>query len=472
MLINHHGTSSTANSQINYIKYKKIEQNNCECIYIEMVVNIVGAVIKLIGVLVLVLMNGFFVAVEFAIVKVRSTRIDTLVSEGNMKARYAQKMVSNLNEYLSACQLGITLASLGLGWIGEPAVAVIIQPLFTYLKVSQTLTHTISVAIAFSIITALHIIIGELAPKNLSILKSEATTMFAAIPMTFFYKLMYPIIWLLNSMANKVLKLLKLGNINEFEAAHTDDEIRILVEESYKHGLIDKTELTFVDNIFDFSETSVKNVMTPRTDMVCMYINDPYEDILEKALNEQMTRYPACGKNKDNILGYVHMHDLYNIEIRGGEKKVQKIIRPLISVPETMSISVLLKKFQREKEQMAIVIDEYGGTAGLVTVEDIIEEIVGELRDEFDDEREEIEVIAENCYSVDGKVSIDDISDILDINIDASSYDTIAGWVYSKLESEPRVNEKLEYQGFEFRITAVEKLRIVRINISAVKNEN
>lgn len=426
---------------------------------------------NIIIVLLLVFANGFFVAAEFSSVKVRKSRIDTLVIQGNPRAKYIQRIVSDLNSYLSACQLGITLASLGLGWVGEPAVSSMLEPLFRLLNLSEVAIHSVSFIIAFTIITGMHIVLGELAPKSLAIISAESVAMNTALPLIIFYKITYPVIWVFNHTSNLVLKIFGMSQVDDHESAHTDDEIKLLVEESYKHGLIDKTELTFVDNIFDFSETTVREVMVPRTEIVCVFKEESFDEIIKMALSERLTRFPVCLNNKDNIIGYVHVKDLYKMKIEGNDGNIDSIIREVITIPESMSISVLLKKFQKEKEQIAIVIDEYGGTAGLVTAEDILEEIVGEIQDEFDEERELIQELEKSVYTVDGKVMIDDINELLNINIEAEDIDTIGGWIYSHLELPPQVNQIVNYEGYEFLVSKCDRKRIYRITIRKVNEK-
>lgn len=422
-------------------------------------------VFNLLLVFALVFLNGFFVAAEFAIVKVRSSRIDTLVNDGNTKAKYAQKLVSQLDAYLSVTQLGITLASLGLGWIGEPAVAKLIDPIVVDLGIPSELGHTISFAIAFSFITALHIILGELAPKSLAIQKAEAVVMWVAVPMIALYKLMYPAVWVLNHIANWILRKAGLEVASEGEAAHTEEEIRILMEESHKHGYIDKTELMFVDNIFDFAERNVREVMIPRTDMICLYAEDSFEENVKIALDEHLTRYPICDEDKDNIIGYLHIKDLLRALNTGEKPDLRSLVRKVTAVPESMPLSSLLKMLQKQREQMAIVVDEYGGTAGIVTVEDILEEIVGEIQDEFDEERPFIENRPDNTYSVDARLLLEEINDVLEMNLDSESFDTIGGWLYSKIEIPPKINEKIVYDENEFIVEEVDNVRITRVLI-------
>lgn len=421
--------------------------------------------LNVIIVFLLVFMNGFFVATEFAMVKVRKSRIETLVLDGDRSARHTLKVVKDLNSYLSACQLGITLASLGLGWVGEPAVSDMLMPVFKLFKLSESAGHSISFLLGFAVITAFHIVLGELVPKSLAIISAEKISMYTALPLIMFYKLTYPIMWTFNHSTNFVLKLFGLSQVDEHEAAHTDEEIKLLVEDSYKHGLIDKTELTFVDNIFDFSEKTVKEIMIPRTDMSSIYIDEPFEDIVSYTFKEQLTRYPVCKESKDSIIGLIHIKDLYKLKIEDGDKNIQSIIREIKYVPEYLSISELLKIFKRDKVQMAIVIDEYGGTSGLVTIEDILEEIVGEIQDEFDEETEDIKKVEEDTYIVDGKVIIEDINEFLDTEIEAENIDTIGGWIYSQLKSYPQINDKISYKQYDFIILKCDRKRINKILI-------
>ncbi len=418
---------------------------------------------NLLLVLFLVFLNGFFVAAEFAMVKVRSTRLDTLLQEGNGQAKMARQLVDHLDAYLSACQLGITLASLGLGWVGEPAVASMISPVLTEFGLPTAAIHTISFGLAFSFITALHIIIGELAPKSLAIQKAESVTLLVAWPLRAFYRLMYPFIWALNSMANSLLRLGGISLANEQDAAHTEEEIRILMEESHRQGYIDRTELTFVDNIFDFAERNVRDVMVPRTDMVCLYLQDDFAVSLDTAVEEKLTRYPVCDPDKDHIVGFVHIKDMLQAVARQEQPALRDMMRQVLSVPESMPLSDLLRLLQRKKLQLAIVVDEYGGTAGLVTVEDILEEIVGEIQDEFDEERPAIEMRGEDLFSVDGRLILDEVNDALGAHLESEDVDTLGGWLYSRVEIPPRVGQTVQEDGYIFKVEECDGSRITRV---------
>lgn len=422
-----------------------------------------SALLYLAAVFLLVFLNGFFVAAEFAIVKVRSTRINQLVMEGNKRANLAKTLTDNLDAYLSATQLGITLASLGLGWIGEPAIAELLGPIMHALHVPETLTHTLSFIIAFATITFLHIVLGELAPKSMAIQKAETTTLWTAGPLILFHKIMYPFIWALNRTAFFFLRFVGIQPTTDHDSAHTEEEIRILMQQSHKSGLIDQTELTLVDNVFEFAERNAREIMIPRTDMVCVFQNDDFEETFKVIMEEMHTRYPVAAGDKDNIIGFVHIKDIYRLYMSDKKNDLNSIIRPVERVPESIHISDLLKQMQRNRSQMAIVIDEYGGTAGLVTVEDILEEIVGEIQDEFDEERPHIEQKADTTYSVDGRLLIEEVNDRFGLDINSDDYDTIGGWVFSQVEFPPQVGQVVYSHGYEFKVIEVDHLRIVRL---------
>ena len=418
----------------------------------------------------LIAMNGFFVAAEFCCVKMRPSRLETLIQEGNTRAKYAKKLIDELDEALSVTQLGITLASLGLGWVGEPFVAKLISPLIQAAGFGETLTHTISFALGFSLITAMHIILGELTPKSMAIAAAEKILLTIALPMLIFWKVMYPFVWLLNTMASFVTHHLGL-TISEGEIAHNPEEIRLLMKESRKQGLVDDTEVDFVDNVFDFTERHVREIMVPRPDMVCLYLNKSYEENLETILEEEMTRYPLCDEDKDHIVGFVHIKDLTKILLQGKKKpSFKRLARKIFFVPESMEVSLLLKTMQKNRSQLAIVVDEYGGTTGMVTIEDIVEEIVGEIQDEFDEEeRPDAEQRGENLYSIDAKMLLEELEDEFGISIDDEDVDTVGGWLNDKLGGEPRVGQSAACDGNTFFVEEVEGVRITRVLIRLAK---
>ena len=420
---------------------------------------------------VLILLNGFFVAAEFAMVKTRGSRIDALAAEGNVRAKFAQKILGNLNAYLSACQLGITLTSLGLGWLGEPTIARMLEPLFMRMNVPESAIHVISFLIGFTIVTAFHITIGEQVPKTYAIRRAEQVTLWSAAPLVLFYKLMFPLIWCLNEASNWMLRKSGIEPETEHEAVHTEEEIRLLVKESHKNGYIDNTELALVDNVFEFTETIGREIMIPRTEMACLDANLTFAENLEIATTEMRTRYPVCDPDKDNIIGFVHIKDLLKAA-KDGLEDIRTITRPLMHVPETMPISTLLRQMQKKRTEIALLIDEYGGTSGLVTIEDILEELVGEIHDEFDPARPSIEKKDANTHSVDGLLHIEEFNDYFGLDIETDDYDTIGGWVYAQLETPPAKNQRLRFQSYEFIVDEVDHLRISRIIVRKLAEQN
>ncbi|MBH8590243.1 HlyC/CorC family transporter [Paenactinomyces guangxiensis] len=418
----------------------------------------------------LVLLNGFFVASEFAIVKVRTTRIAQLTEEGNLRAKTAQNILKNLDAYLSATQLGITLASLGLGWVGEPFLATLIEPGLQLFGIPTAWIHVISFAIAFSIITFLHIVIGEMAPKSLAIRKAEGTTLWIARPLHWFFVLFRPTIWLLNSSANKVLKWLGVELVPDQQQAHTEEEIRMLVEQSHRSGIIDQTELSLFDNIFDFADRIGREVMVPRVDMVCIYTRDSFEKSISVIKQSHFTRFPLCGKDKDDILGIIHIRDLYERMTAGETPDFSQLARPTVHVPETMEIKDILRTLQKNRTEMAIVVDEYGGTSGIITIEDIVEEIVGEIQDEFDDERPFFQKKGDET-SIDAHLLIDEVNEHFHINIEDEDNDTIGGWIFSQLQELPKLHATVEFDGYKFIVQEMTGSRVTRLLVKPVREE-
>ncbi|WP_051567211.1 hemolysin family protein [Priestia flexa] len=416
---------------------------------------------------VLIALTAFFVATEFAIIRIRSSRIDQLVVEGSKNAKAAKQVITNLDEYLSACQLGITITALGLGWLGEPTVAHMLEPLFEQLGIEGGLSTIISVAIAFAVVTFLHVVVGELAPKTFAIQKAEAVTLLFVKPLIFFYKIMYPFIWVLNGSARLLTGLFGLKLASEHELAHSQEELRILLSESYKSGEINQSEFKYVSKIFDFDDRVAKEIMVPRTEVVSIDQEDTIEYILDMAKEERFTRYPIIDGDKDHIVGLLNMKEILTEIVM---KDVQSIhlkdyIRPIIQVVETVSIHDLLLKMQRERIQMAILVDEYGGTAGIVTIEDILEEIVGEIRDEFDtDEKPLIQKVKDYHYIVDGKVLVSQINELLGIQIDDTEIDTIGGWVLTE-KYDVKQQDIIAFEQYDFKVKAMENHHIQYVEV-------
>lgn len=420
---------------------------------------------------ILIALTAFFVASEFAIVKVRSTRIDQLVAEGRKSATAAKTVISNLDEYLSACQLGITVTALGLGFLGESTVEALLHPLFGILNIPDSFSSVLSIALAFLTITFLHVVVGELAPKTIAIQKAERITLFFARPLIFFYKLMFPFIWVLNGSARLLTGLFGFKRISEHDIAHTEEELRLILSESYKNGEINQSEYKYVNNIFEFDDRVAKEVMVPRTEIIALENDKSVQEILTIMTNEKYTRYPVVDGDKDHIIGLVNLKELLTDVVTGtgaDGKTIEDYTRPIIHVIESIPIQELLAKMQRERVHMAILIDEYGGTSGLVTVEDIIEEIVGEIRDEFDtDEKPAVQKINDTTTIVDGKVLIGEVNDLFGLKIDDTDVDTISGWILTE-QIDIHPGDKIPFGDYEFRIIEMDGHHIKSLEIKKI----
>ncbi len=422
---------------------------------------------------ILIAFTAFFVAYEFAIVKIRGTRIDQLVSEGNKNAIAAKKIVTNLDEYLSACQLGITVTALGLGWLGEPTVELILHPLLSYFNMPESISGITSFILAFASVTFIHVVVGELAPKTFAIQKAETVTLVFARPMMLFYKIMYPFIKALNGSARLIVGIFGLKPASEHEVAHSEEELQLIISESYLSGEINQSEYKYVNNIFEFDNRNANEIMVPRTEIIAFDISQSLNECLQIVTEENYTRYPVIDGEKDNIVGMVNMKEVFTEYIKGKnvETSIQEYVRPVIQVIESIPIHDLLLKMQKDRVHMAILMDEYGGTAGLVTVEDILEEIVGEIRDEFDaDEVPEINKISENKTIVEGKVLIDEINDLFGLDLDDSDMDTIGGWILSE-KMDVVEGDKVRYDDYEFKVLEIDGYHIKSLEILKIVNQ-
>lgn len=412
---------------------------------------------------------------EFAIVKIRSSRIDQLIEEGNSKAISVKKVISNLDEYLSACQLGITITALGLGWIGESTIEHLLDPVFRQLNIPDNAVILLSVSIAFATITFLHVVVGELAPKTLAIQKAEWITLNVSKPLILFYKMMYPFIWVLNGSARIVSRLFGLKPVSENEIAHTEEELRIILSESYKSGEINQSEFKYVNKIFDFDDRIAKEIMVPRTEIVSLSKDDTLESFLKVIREEKFTRYPIIDGDKDHIIGVINIKEIMT-DLIGNEKLTAKTletyIRPIIRVIETIPIHDLLVKMQKERMHMAVLMDEYGGTSGLVTVEDILEEIVGEIRDEFDmDEIPEVRKIKDNHYIIDSKVLVSEVNELLGVEINDEDVDTIGGWILTE-NYEAKEGDIIYHDSYAFKIIEMDEHHLKYIEVTKIASDD
>ncbi|MEK4534827.1 MULTISPECIES: hemolysin family protein [Peribacillus] len=425
-------------------------------------------IINLVFIAILIALTAFFVATEFAIVKVRSTRIDQLIEEGKPNAVSARQVTSNLDEYLSTCQLGITITALGLGVLGEPTVEHILRPLLNQLNLPESASHALSVAIAFSFITFIHVVIGELAPKTLAIQKAEQVTLFVAKPLIAFNKVMYPFIWVLNGSARTLTKMLGLKAVSEHDLAHTEEELRIIVSESYKSGEINQSEFKYVNKIFEFDDRIAKEIMVPRTEIATISKDDTIQQFFTIMTEENFTRYPVIDGDKDHVIGMVNIKELFTEMIdksNQASSTINRYVRPIIRVIDSIPIHDLLLKMQKERIHMAILMDEYGGTSGLVTVEDILEEIVGDIRDEFDlDEVPDVRKLKEDHYIIDAKVLVSEVNDLLGLDINDEDIDTMGGWILTE-NYEAKQGDILTYGPYHFKIKEMEDHHICYIEI-------
>lgn len=413
-------------------------------------------------------------ATEFAIVKVRSSRLDQLIAEGHKKAIAAKQVVNHLDEYLSACQLGITVTALGIGMVGEKTFEFMLHPLFEMIGISDKYMTIFTIGTAFAIATFLHVVVGELAPKTAAIQKAETITLLFAKPIMFFYKIMYPFIWFLNGSARVLIGLFGMKPASEHELSHTEEELRLLLSESFKSGEINKTELKYVNNVFEFDERIAREIMVPRTEIVGIERNDSFTTIIHHFAAEKYTRYPIYEGDRDNILGFINAKELFTHglleQLTDETLVIEDFINPVIRVIETIPIQELLVRMQKERIHMAILMDEYGGTSGLVTVEDILEEIVGEIRDEFDDDEiADIRKITENHYILNAKMLVEDVENLLNITLESEEVETLGGWflsvnngikVSTNIELASYIFSIYEQQGHQIHYIEVRPLRI------------
>ena len=433
----------------------------------------VNTIFNLLIIAFLLFSNGFFVASEFAMVKVRKTRIEQLVNDGDFNAKIALEALKDLDKFIASVQLGVTISSLGLGWVGESTLAHIIEPIFVFLPgISKNIaTHSVSASVAFALITFFHVVLGELIPKSIALEYTEKTALLVARPMqvlTFFFN---PCIWLLNGFGNLVLKILHIPHSHKGSLVHSTEELDMLVNASYDGGVLNETEKDMLHNVFKFSDLTAKQVMVPRTDMVCIPVDMPLEELNKLAEENQYTRYPVYEDDIDHIIGLVHVKDLYSLSVKDEVCPISKILREVLLVPETITMDNLVLEFKKRKGQMAIVVDEFGGTSGLVTLEDVIEEIFGDVQDEFDveeEETDEVKEVAPNTYIANSMMRLDEFAEFFGINekeIDDDDIDTIGGLVVKLLGRIAEVNDTAEFNNLTFVVKEVDGARITKLEI-------
>jgi CBS domain containing-hemolysin-like protein len=424
-----------------------------------------GIGLSLTLVAILIILTAFFVATEFAVVRLRGSQVSQMVLEGKKNALAVQRVAANLDGYLSACQLGITITALGIGALAEPAFEQLLIPLFDLADISHSVSEPLAFALAFIIATFLHVVVGELAPKTAAINIPEKIGQITAPLIIWFYKILYPLIWLMNGSANLLVSLFGMKPASEHGDAHSEDEIRLILSESYESGKINKAEYGYVNRIFNFDEMLAKEIMVPRTDMVCLFTDHSLAENFNIIRKEQYTRFPVADGSKDNIIGMINTKQLYLQYDNNPDFDFKALILPLLTVSEVTPVKNLLTRMQVERVHIALLLDEYGGTSGLITIEDILEEIVGEIRDEFDgDERKNIEKLSDVNYLFDGKVSLLEIKQLTGLDFHDDEVTTIGGWLYSHL-SEPTIGKSMNYEHVTLTVREMNKNRIRKVEV-------
>ncbi|WGQ07605.1 hemolysin family protein [Pedobacter gandavensis] len=415
----------------------------------------------------LVALNGFFVAAEFAIVKVRASQIEIKAKSGNRVANIAKYITQHLDGYLAATQLGITLASLGLGWVGESVMHSLIHDMLVGFNFSEVYISSISTAIAFLFITVMHIVFGELAPKSVAIQRPVATTLFIAVPLQAFYLIFRPFIWVLNGFANMILKIFGISTVGGHESVHSTEELHYLLDQGKESGALDTNEHELIKNVFDFNERVVKNIMVPRTKISGIELSTPPAAVIDKIIGDGYSRLPVYDGIIDKIIGIIHAKDILPLLASKKDWVLQDIIRKPYFVPETKKINDLLSELQQKRIQIAIVIDEFGGTAGMVTLEDIVEEIVGEIQDEYDEEKPTVEKISETEFIINAYATVYDVNEHLPHDLpEDEDFDTVGGLVSHAFGKIPEVGDSEECYGYLFTI-----LKKTEQNIETIKLE-
>ena len=427
---------------------------------------LLSSLLNLFIALVLVALNGFFVAAEFALVRVRESRIVQLEQEGSARAGVVHDALRDLDGYLSVCQVGITVASLGLGWVGEPAVSHLISPLLESLGItSERVVTIVAVALGFAVITYAHLVFGEQAPKYYSIQRAEGTSLWISRPLKVFMFLFRPLVWLVNASTNFVLRPWGIRLGEEMEA-HSEEELRIMISSAVTSGELEPEEQDYLNNVFDFGDTVAREIMVPRPDIEALPDDASLPDLVEKAAFGRYTRYPVYEEDLDHVLGAVHVKDLFRAAREEPEDfDIRPLIRDCLVVPENKSIEQILREFQQRNLQMAIVIDEWGSVEGLITIEDILEEIVGEIQDEFDEAEPAIEEIGDDVYAVDGRIPITEVNEYFKLDLPHEDFDTIGGFVLGSLGRPPEPEDTVEADGAVLHVKSVDGPRVSMLTL-------
>ncbi len=429
-------------------------------------------------VFVLVLINGFFVAAEFSLVSVRKTRIEELIAHGRSEAKAVQHAIKDPDRFIAATQLGITLASLGLGWIGEPALAHLIEPLFEWLpgEIGGAAANVAAGgAVAFVLITSMHVIVGELMPKSISLQNPERTALLVARPTLWVEQLFRPFIWALNGLGNLLLRLLGFRRSAEHEKLHSVEELKMLVDASQQGGVIETTEGEMLHAVFDFGQMSARQVMVPRTEMLTVDADEPLGAAIDLVLQHHVTKFPVYEHDLDHIVGILHVKDLVRVMRLPANSRpaLRDLMREPLFVPDTVRVDALLTRFRQRKQHIAILLDEYGGTAGLVTLQDLLEEIVGEVADAFEPEDPNVQRLPDGTVRLNGLMLVEDFNDTFGLNLSDPNYETIAGYVMGRLDRIPKAGDEIdvplnEHEFLCLRVEQMDGKRIARLVLRRV----
>jgi CBS domain containing-hemolysin-like protein len=425
-------------------------------------------VLRLFGVVVLVLANGFFVSAEFALVSVRRTRVEELARQGRPGAAAVKRALHDPDRFIAATQLGITIASLGLGWLGEPALSHLLVPLLERLPEAWigTASHTLSAGIAFAVITFLHVVIGELMPKSIALQRAESTALFVAGPTLLAEWAFKPAIWALNGTGNFLLRLLGMPPASGHEMVHSVEELRMLVEASGAQGVLEHSERDMLDAVFEFGDLTARDAMVPRTEMVTLPAGATLDDLIQLAIKHAYTKFPVYEDDLDHIIGIAHTKDLVRVQHDPRRAtSVRGLMREALFVPDTIRFDELLKQFRHRRQHLAIVLDEYGGTSGLITLDDLMEQIVGKVGDAFDKSTPPVQRLPDGSVLIDGLTHIEQVNDLLGLSLADEHYDTIAGYVLGRLGRMARVGDTIEADGVRLKVEALDGLRIARVSL-------
>lgn len=418
--------------------------------------------------LLLVAINAFFVASEFAIVRVRATRIEALVAEGSARARVTRDVLRHLDAYISACQVGITITSLGLGWVGEPAFAHLLEPWFGWAgRLREGAAHTVALALSFALITFLHVVLGELVPKTVAITQAERTALWVSWPLRIVRFLFYPAIWIMNGAANLAIRAVGLPPASEESLAHSEAELRMILAVSEKSGVLSEPHARLLEKALDFADRTVRQVLVPRGDIVWLDLERPPVENGITARESGHTRYPLCSNGIDHVVGILHIKDVFHAPHPSwAAADLRALARPPLFVPESASLEQALALFQKQRNHLAIVVDEYGGTAGVVTLEDVLEELIGEIQDEFDQESPKVQTLPDGRILADASLPIAGIEDYVGpLDVDDPEVDTLGGLVLSRLGRLAHVGDRVSLGRRAAEVVRVRGRRILRVRL-------